>query len=59
VLDLPFDRIHGAFEGATILRGGRDAVERGRRRYLRALAGELPGMRPRSAAQPADDGPAT
>ena len=46
VLALPFDRIYGAFEGGRIGQGAREAVEQGRRRYLQALRGELPGLRP-------------
>ena len=46
VLPLAFDRIYGAFEGGRIGQGAREAVERGRRRYLEALRGELPGLRP-------------
>jgi len=46
VLSLDFDRIYGAFEGGRIGQGAREAVEQGRRRYLQALRGELPGLRP-------------
>ncbi|MEJ2287105.1 MAG: MBL fold metallo-hydrolase, partial [Deinococcales bacterium] len=45
VLRLAFDRIYGAFPGGRIAQGARDAVERGRQRYLQALRGELPGLR--------------
>lgn len=60
VLPLRFDRIHGAFPGGTIAAGAREAVERGRRRYLQALAGALPGLRPspRGAAGSRGDGAA-
>lgn len=50
VADLPFDRLYGAFDGRTIASGAKRAVERGRRRYLQALRGELPGMRPAPGA---------
>ncbi len=46
VADLHFERIYGAFEGRQVLRGGAEAVARGARRYLAALRGDLPGMRP-------------
>lgn len=46
VLPLAFDRIYGAFEGGCVKQGAREAVEQGRRRYLQALRGELPGLRP-------------
>lgn len=49
---LAFDRIHGAFPGGTIWQGAKDAVERGRRHYLQALAGELPGLRPAPGGVP-------
>lgn len=59
VLALRFDRIHGAFERGTIARAARESVEKGRRRYLQALAGELPGMRPPPDSDTTtDDGPA-
>jgi len=54
VAPLEFERIHGAFDGATVRAGGKEAVQRGRRRYLSALAGDLPGLRPppRGATEP-------
>ncbi|HKI57421.1 MAG TPA: MBL fold metallo-hydrolase [Trueperaceae bacterium] len=60
VLRLPFDRIHGAFEGGSIGQGAREAVQRGRRRYREALAGALPGLRPGPGGRPPaeDEGPA-
>ncbi len=45
-----FDRIHGAFAGRTIVSGGKEAIERARVRYRRALDGDLPGLRPRPDA---------
>ena len=37
VRPLPFDAIYGAFEGRTIARDGKAAVERSAERYLRAI----------------------
>lgn len=37
VTKLDFDRIYGAWWGRNILRGGKEAVERSARRYVKAL----------------------
>lgn len=47
VLEVPFERVYGAFVGREILSDGAASVRRGRDQVLAALRGELPGMRPR------------
>ncbi len=42
---LPFERIYGAFDGREITVDAKAAVARGRDQYLKALRGELPGLR--------------
>lgn len=42
--DLAFDRIYGAWWERRILSGAKEAVRRGRDRYLAALAGRLQGL---------------
>lgn len=42
--DLTFDRIYGGWWQRRILAGAKEAVRRGRDRYLAALAGRLPGL---------------
>jgi hypothetical protein len=44
VLDLPFDRIYGAWWDRRISADAKEVVRRGRDRYLAALEGRLPGQ---------------
>lgn len=44
VLDLPFDRIYGAWWDRCIPRDAKEIVRRGRDRYIAALEGRLPGQ---------------
>jgi glyoxylase-like metal-dependent hydrolase (beta-lactamase superfamily II) len=45
VAGFAFDRIYGAFEGRVVAEDAQGAVRRSAERYLRALDGELEGMR--------------